>query len=287
MSTNNTISDNQKILVNGYALPAHLSHSALTTFLSCGHKYYLSRVVNEPEIPAWWFIGGNAIHTATENFDRLYPEHISEGALAGSDTNFFLDAFVEEVAWSEFDTGVDPSEYRAGGRASKQYPNKEDSVWWLENGPVMFRSWVNWRVGSGWQIAEFDGQPAIELGFKFPVGDALVQMYLDRLMVNEHGELVVVDLKSGSSSPKSPLQLAMYAYGCEQMLGVRPKWGTFWKAREGTTTPLVDLDAYPKDKIEYIVSGFDKLRKQGIFLPNLDECGWCGFNQICEWSTVK
>lgn len=279
-----SVSDNQKILVNGYELPGHLSHSALTTFQQCGHKYYLSRVVNVEETPAWWFIGGNAVHTATENFDRMFPNEVPAGQ---PDTNFFFDALVEEAAWAEFDSGVDPSEFRAGGRVSKQYPNKEDSVWWLENGPAMFESWVSWRQGSGWQIADFDGQPAIEIGFKFPVGDALVQMYLDRLMVNEHGELVVVDLKSGSSSPKSPLQLAMYAYGAEKMLGVRPKWGTFWKAREGTTTPLIDLDKYPAERIEYIVSGFDKLRKSGIFLPNLDECGWCGFNQVCEWSTVK
>lgn len=280
--------DYHTVEVNGYALPAHLSHSALTTFLQCGHKYYLSRVVKESETPAWWFIGGNAVHTATENFDRKYPTLIPEGVLAQPDTNFFLDAFVEETARVEFDSGVDPSGWRTGGRVSKQYPDKEDSVWWLENGPVMFRQWVNWRVGSGWQIAEFSGQSAIEIGFDFMVGDDFaVQMYIDRLMVNEHGELVVVDLKSGSSSPKSPLQLAMYAYGCEKILGVRPKWGTFWKAREGTTTPLIDLDKYPADRVEYIVSGFDKLRKSGTFLPNLDECGWCGFNQVCEWSTVK
>lgn len=284
-----------KLLVNGYELPGHLSHSALTTYLQCGHKYYLSRVVKDTETPAWWFIGGNAVHTATENFDRKYPTTEllkSEGAwmfpAEGSNTNFFLDAFVEEAAWVEFNSGVDPSVWRAGGRASKQYPDKEDSVWWLENGPLMVDAWVKWRVGSGWEIAEFSGQPSIEIGFDFMVNDEFaVQMYLDRLMVNEHGELVIVDLKSGSRTPSSPLQLAMYAYGCEKILGVRPKWGTFWKAREGVTSQLVDLDTLPSDRVEYIVSGFDKLRKQGVFLPNFDECGWCGFNQVCEWSTVK
>ena len=276
------------ILVNGYELPGHLSHSALTTYLQCGHKYYLSRIVKDAETPAWWFVGGNAIHTATENFDRMYPtrESLAEGAAAGSDPNFFFDAFVEEMARVEFDSGdVDPSAWRVGGRASKQYPDKEDSVWWLDNGPAMFESWVKWRLGSGWHIAEFSGQPSIEIGFDFTVNDEFaVQMYLDRLMVNEHGELVIVDLKSGSRTPSSPLQLAMYAYGCEKILGVRPKWGTFWKARDGVTSQLVDLDTLPSNKVEYIVSGFDKLRKQGVFLPNLDECGWCGFNEVCEWS---
>lgn len=247
-------------------------------------------MVKEPEVPAWWFVGGNAIHTATETFDRKYPtrESLKEFAAAGSDTNFFLDAFELEVGRVVAESGVVESEWRSGGRVSKQYPNKENRDWWLENGPVMFDQWVKWRVGSGWEIASFDGVFSIEIGFKFDIGSGTeLQMYLDRLMVNEHGELVVVDLKSGSSSPKSPLQLAVYAYGAEKMLGVRPKWGTFWKARDGVTSHLVDLDTFPSDRVEYIVSGFDKLRKQGIFLPNLDECGWCGFNQVCEWSTVK
>lgn len=269
--------------VNGYALPAHLSHSALTTFLQCGHKYYLSRVVKEPEVPAWWFIGGNAVHTATENFDRKYPT--LDSMPLTPDTNFFLDALAEETAWAEFDSGLDPSVFRAGGRATREWPDKEDSSWWLANGPSMVDAWVKWRSGAGWSIAEFDGQFAVEIGFNFSVNDEFaVQMFIDRLMVNEHGELVVVDLKSGKYSPKSPLQLAMYAYGCEKILGVRPKWGTFWKARDGGTSPLVDLDVWSSERVEVIVSGFDKLRKSGIFLPNLDECSGCGFVDKCEWS---
>lgn len=270
------------LTINGYALPAHLSHSALTTFLSCGHKYYLSRVVKSPEDPAWWFIGGNAVHSASEEYDWCDWN----GADVPSDTNLFMDAFAEHTALTLDSIGEDvPSGWRAGGRVSKAWPEKENDDWWMANGPSMVDNWVKWRNGCGWSLFELNGRPAIELGIDFEVdGEYAVKMFIDRLMVNEHGELVVVDLKSGSSSPKSDLQLAMYAYGCEKILGVRPKWGTFWKAREGTTTPLVDLDAFPSEKVEFIVSGFDKLRKSGIFLPNLDECGYCGFKNICEWS---
>lgn len=269
------------LTVNGYALPAHLSHSALTTFLSCGHKYYLSRVVKEAELPAWWFIGGNAVHTASENYD-----HDALKGVTGTAEQYFVEAFAEHTALTLADVGQDvPDGWRAGGRATKAYPNKEDSDWWLANGPAMVQSWIDWRAGSGWRLFELNGVPAIELGFDFAVDDEFaVKMFIDRLMVNEHGELVILDLKSGSSTPKSHLQLAMYAYGCEKVLGIRPKWGTYWKAREGTTTPLVDLDVLTSEKVQYIVSGFDKLRKSGIFLPNLDECGWCGFKNICEWS---
>ncbi len=270
------------ITINGYALPAHLSHSALTTFLSCGHKYYLSRVVKVEETPAWWFVGGNAIHTASEMFDEAYES----GNIVATAEQYFLDAFAYHTAETLDNVGQDvPDGWRAGGRATKAFPNKENDDWWLANGPSLVQNWIDWRKGSGWSIFEIDGRPAIELGFDFEVGgEFAIKMFIDRLMVNEHGELVVVDLKSGSSTPKSALQLALYAYGCEKILGIRPKWGTFWKARDGGTTPLMDLDTLPSEKVEYIVSGFDKLRKSGIFIPNLDECGWCGFKDICEWS---
>lgn len=269
------------ITINGYALPAHLSHSALTTFLSCGHKYYLSRVVKVEETPAWWFVGGNAVHTASEWYDMDLWNNEVVGGL-----DYFTEAFAEHVALTLDAAGQDtPEGWRAGGRATKAFPNKEDGDWWLANGPGMVDNWKRWREGSGWSIFEIDGRPAIELGLDFEVGgEFAIKMFIDRLMVNEHGELVVVDLKSGSSTPKSALQLALYAYGCEKILGIRPKWGTFWKARDGGTTPLMDLDTLPSEKVEYIVSGFDKLRKSGIFIPNLDECGWCGFKDICEWS---
>lgn len=268
--------------INGYELPRHLSHSSLTTFLQCGHKYYLSRVVQEKEQPAWWFVGGNAVHTATEKYDRQYPDT----PCPKPDTNFFLDAFAEETAWQEFVTGVDPSGWRAGGRVSREWPDRESSDWWVANGPGMVESWVDWRNSSGWSLFELSGVPSVEVGLDFELDGFGLKMFLDRLMVNQAGELIVVDLKSGKSSPRSALQLALYAYGCERVLGVRPKWGTFWKARDGVTTPLVDLDSWSADRVEYIVSGFDKLRKSGIFLPNLDECSGCGFVGKCEWSAL-
>lgn len=51
-------------------LPAHLSYSALTDYLKCGKQYQLSRILGLPERPAWWNIGGHAVHAATEAWDR-------------------------------------------------------------------------------------------------------------------------------------------------------------------------------------------------------------------------
>ena len=58
------------IRINGYELPAHVSYSALTTYLDCGWKYYLTRVEKLVEHPTWYFCGGSAVHTATELYDN-------------------------------------------------------------------------------------------------------------------------------------------------------------------------------------------------------------------------
>ena len=58
------------IQIDNDRLPSHVSYSSLTEWLSCGWKYYLSRVQAVEESPAWWFFGGSAVHVATEIYDR-------------------------------------------------------------------------------------------------------------------------------------------------------------------------------------------------------------------------
>ena len=56
--------------IGGYEVPAHISYSQLSTWLDCGWKYYLTRVEKVQEIPAWYLVGGSAVHAATEAYDR-------------------------------------------------------------------------------------------------------------------------------------------------------------------------------------------------------------------------
>lgn len=49
---------------------AHISYSALSDYLQCGKAYQLKRRMGLPERPAWWNVGGHAVHAATEAYDR-------------------------------------------------------------------------------------------------------------------------------------------------------------------------------------------------------------------------
>ena len=56
------------------ALPEHVSYSSFTTWLDCGYKYYLSRVKETTGASSWWLVGGSALHSASEAWDRDYFE---------------------------------------------------------------------------------------------------------------------------------------------------------------------------------------------------------------------
>ena len=105
-------------------------------------------------------------------------------------------------------------------------------------------------------------------------------MVIDRVFEVD-GELVVVDLKTSQQTPFSTLQLGFYRLGLKQVLGVDVKYGAYWMARHSGTTSLIDLTEYTEEKLEYLVGGFDKARKAGIFIPNTNNCNRCGLTEYC------
>lgn len=54
--------------------PEHRSYSQLSTFQSCPHKYYLSKIVQLPERPAVYTAAGTAIHSAIEKINEFFYE---------------------------------------------------------------------------------------------------------------------------------------------------------------------------------------------------------------------
>jgi hypothetical protein len=188
-------------------------------------------------------------------------------------------------AWVDLTAGVDLSKARVGGRATKENPNKEDADFWSRKGPEWVKGYIEWRQNNpDWKIWMNGEVPAIELGLVPEFAGVPVKMVIDRVF-EVNGELVVVDLKTSQNTPSSSLQLGFYRAGLKQVLGIDVKWGAYWMARQSGTTSLIDLTHYDDDKIEYLVAGFDKARKAGVFLPNLNNCNRCGLTEFCQFTT--
>ncbi len=48
----------------------HVSYSSLSDWLKCSKLWQLKRMLKLPERPAVWNIGGHAVHSAIEHFER-------------------------------------------------------------------------------------------------------------------------------------------------------------------------------------------------------------------------
>lgn len=161
-----------------------------------------------------------------------------------------------------------PEQFYRSGRQSKDFPNKEDPSWWAARGPGFVKSWVKWRDGSGLKIwTTPDGEPAIELDATCNRGSLKIVQVIDRVMEDADGILYVVDLKSGSSTPAWPRQLAMNNLGLQHKYGVEAKYGGFWSARKGGIDPSwSDLRIYTPDWLWEQVGRAREIRDQGLFV---------------------
>lgn len=192
-----------------------------------------------------------------------------------------------DKAWTLESEGKDLTNARVGGRATKANPNKEDVNFWQATGPQWVQAYIDWRKANpDWKLWKTpQGAPAIELAMLPEFAGVPVKMILDRVF-EVNGELVIVDLKTSQQTPTNTLQLGFYKVGMLKTFGIDVKWGTYWMARQHGVSPLVSLEKYTEDKLEYLVSGFDKARKAGIFLPNTNNCQYkCGLTDFCTFST--
>lgn len=192
-----------------------------------------------------------------------------------------------DKAWALESEGKDLTNARVGGRATKANPQKEDVNFWQATGPQWVQAYIDWRKANpNWKLWKTpQGAPAIELAMLPEFAGVPVKMILDRVF-EVNGELVIVDLKTSQQTPTNTLQLGFYKVGMLKTFGIDVKWGTYWMARQHGVSPLVSLEQYTEDKLEYLVAGFDKARKAGIFLPNTNNCQYkCGLTAHCQFST--
>jgi RecB family exonuclease len=194
-----------------------------------------------------------------------------------------MEAFRASIAQAEADNAGKP--WRAGGRATKAYPNKEDKTWWMAEGPTLVHNYYTWRLGNPnleiWRTPE--GTPAIELGISVNLpGGITLKSFIDRVFVDRKtGETMIVDLKTGQP-PKSGLQLAFYRTILAEQFDVTPTYGAYWMARQGTLDTVYDLRQYPTSMVQRWLRDAQKAIDLGVFIPNMTNlCNTCGVQKHC------
>ena len=193
-----------------------------------------------------------------------------------------------DIAWLKETKDLDFSKARVAGRSTKANPDREDAVWWMNQGSIWVDNYIMWRKNNPeWKIWRTpEGVKAVEIELNPVIADVPVKMVIDRVF-EVNGQLVIIDLKTSARRPVSDLQLGFYKVGLEMQFGIEVNLGNYWMSREAGTGEMIDLSRYTLSMLEYMVSGFDKARKAGVFLPNLSSCSFCGLTEHCTFKKEK
>lgn len=254
-----------------------LSHSSRKKYESCGEAYRLTKVEEVPTTPSWAMVGGSAVHTTTEADD------LKRFGITPDGPTTFAEAFEVEIEDRERHSGVPSSEWRAAGRATKQWPHKEDRDWWLHAGPLMVRRWADFLDSGQYNIwITPEGEPAIELAVEGRIGDTDSRGFIDRVLVSVRQPEVpiVTDLKSGKQ-PEDHEQNATYSllapdYWPEIV------YGAYFMTRNGVLTVPTDMRPLMSGQVQY---QFDQSRagiEAGIFPAKRSMmCNYCDVAKFC------
>jgi len=162
-------------------------------------------------------------------------------------------AFNESIGAEQEKYGTNPVDWKASGRTSKAWPNKENGDWWAEKGPEMVANFIEFWEQSGWQVwVTPEGVKAIELQLNIDYGDVRIKAFVDLVAITPDGELVVIDFKTGANMPTNAMQLALYACSIEKQFGIRPSQGYYYDARNVMLLPAEGFNNWAVDPLALI-----------------------------------
>lgn len=262
------------------------SWSALNQFMDCPEKFRRKRILGHTESLSWALVGGKAVHSGTEDYDRWLLRDHRAGEVWDWATEWPR-IFDLTVRMEEELNGSSRDSWTIYGQATKKYPDKENEVFWRDKGEQFCRNWQAWREANpGYtEWVSPTGEVGIELEFFLEFGGVPMKGFIDRVF-QLGNSLMVMDIKSGRTMPETILQLELYASAIDLQFGIRPDLGGYWDARKGKLLHPEQLGQTvgTMDVIE-LVDGFITTAETGHFLPRPGrQCTYCSFNKTCPWA---
>ncbi len=248
-----------------WTAPTSLSPSRVESFLSCPLAFRFSSIEKLPDPPTEATTRGSLVHRALELFFlRPGPER-TPAAL----DRCVHEALAEYRVHPDF-TALDLDDAAAGRFATDchelaaNYLGMED--------PTTVRD-----IG-------------LELRLEAPVGDLMLRGIIDRLELDDDGELVVTDYKTGRApSPnwerKSLSGVHFYAFLCESVFGRRPAAIRLMYLRSGetiTATPSEQSTRFMTTRTSAVWKAVATACERDDFRPRPGAlCGYCAYQRWC------
>jgi putative RecB family exonuclease len=247
-------------------LPTSLSPSKVSTFKDCALAFRFSAIDKLPEPPSLPATRGTTVHRALE---LLFVE--PPAARTRERAQACLVQALEEMAGHEDYLGLELTEEQAEDFALVS-SQMVDRYFTLED-PTRIQP-----IG-------------LELMLTAQLGSLTVRGIIDRLELDEDGELVVTDYKTGRAPNQTQEQSRLggvhfYAFLCQQVLGKRPaKVQLVYLGDQPqviTTVPTEQSVRGLQKKVGAIWSAVERACEQEDFRPKPSAlCNWCSFQPFC------
>ncbi|CAB4879805.1 unannotated protein [freshwater metagenome] len=248
-----------------YPVPTSLSPSRVESFLSCPMAFRFASIEKLPEPPSVHTTRGSLVHRALEILFMLEP-----GARS------------HDAAFSSLDSAI--HEYRSD-------PDFTDLGLTLDQAEVF---WGEARDLVRGYLAMEDPQTIREIGLEIrleaAVGDLTLRGIIDRLELDDAGELIVTDYKTGRAPGPKYVQSAFngvhfYSFLCQAVFGRRPAKIRLMYLKTGeiieATTSEQSVRAITT-RTTAVWKALEKACVTGDFRPKTGPfCGNCSFKAWC------
>ena len=247
-------------------LPTSLSPSKVSSFKDCALAFRLSAIDKLPEPPSPAATKGTLVHRALQLLFWDEP--------AGSRT---LDAALAKLEVAKAEMAADPE------FTGLALPDDEAEVF-FEEAAVLVRKYFELEDPNAVRVL------GVELRLEANVGGLLLRGIIDRLELDDDGELVITDYKTGRS-PGVNFELSrmagvhFYAFLCEQVLGRRPARIQLLHLAEPVAISLVPSEQSIRGlrtRTQAVWAAVERACATEDFRPKVGKlCDWCAYKAYC------
>ena len=248
-----------------FDLPGSLSPSKVSSFTDCALAFRFSVIDRLPEPPSAAATKGSLVHAALERLHLRPPaERTIETALACLDEATAALRDHREYAGLELSADDEAAFLADAGDLVRNYFRLED--------PTTVRA-----IG-------------LELGVEADLDGIRLRGIIDRLELDDDGELVVTDYKTGAapSTQHERKRLAgvhIYSLLCEQLLGRRPRTVQLLYLRSPlaiTTHPTEQSTRGTRRTLAAVWQAVERACEREDFRPQRSRlCDYCAFKAYC------
>ena len=250
----------------GLQLPTSLSPSKVSSFKDCALAFRLSNIDRVPEPPSPLAAKGTLVHRALQllMWEEEPAGRTEQAAMAK------LERALPEILDGEEYAGLDLS--------------VDERSEFVEDAAALVRNYFTLEDPSSVRVI------GTELRLSVSVGTLKLSGIIDRLELDDAGELVVTDYKTGKAPRANHEQSRLggvhfYAYLCEQVLGRRPARVQLLHLREPiaiSTTPSDQSIRGLHQQTVAIWAAVEQACRREDFRPRPGRlCDFCAYHEFC------